>query len=205
MLTFTSEIRDFGGAGTCVMCNGHKAREHDDKMVGRQRLIRLRRSIFLNFWASDLHFADHRPCCHTAHSSGFADDGFAVARQPQAGPRACSAGSSPHAGFTCQITRRTLPQSLKIIISHFPLRGKDMMRTRGAQRAWSLPLARRYSSASRVGVPKQTPPDRPVILGQILRGARPYHVIVIAAARRATLQRRRGRNRAGERERPNRG
>src|ERR1700694_915194 len=112
MLTFTSEIRDFGGAGTC---NGHKAREHNDKMVGRQRLIRLRRSIFLNIWASDLHVADHRQCCHTAHSSGFADDGFAVARQPQAavfatlckvdwkpitGPRACSRGSSPHARFT---------------------------------------------------------------------------------------------------------
>ena len=87
--------------------NGHKAREHNDKMVGRQRLIRLRRSIFLNFWASDLHVADHRQCCRTAHSSGFADDGFAVACQPQAavlatlarvdrkpitGPRACSAG-----------------------------------------------------------------------------------------------------------------
>jgi proteic killer suppression protein len=53
------------------LCNGHKAREHNDKMVAGQRLIRLRRSIFLNIWASDLHVADHRQCCHTAQSSGF--------------------------------------------------------------------------------------------------------------------------------------
>src|ERR1700730_17945801 len=67
-------------------------------------------SIFLNIWASDLHVADHRQCCRTAHSSGFADDGFAVARQPQAavlatvaradwkpmtGPRACGAEFQP--------------------------------------------------------------------------------------------------------------
>ena len=74
----------------------------------------------------------------------------------------------PACGFTCQITRRTLPRSLKIIISYFPHRGNDIMRTRGAQRAWSLRLARRCSSASRVGVPQQTPPDRSVILRQIL-------------------------------------
>jgi len=181
MLSFTSEIRDFGGAGTCVMAIRHGNTTIKWSVGSDSSGFAGRYSSTFGLQTFTSRITGNAATRHIRQVSQMMVSQLRASRRqlsspplqewtgsPLRGRVPAARGSSPHAGFTCQITRRTLPRSLKIIISHFPLRGKDIMRTRGAQRAWSLRLARRYSSPSRVGVPKQTPPDRPVILGQIL-------------------------------------